>query len=88
MNFSSEQVCQLKDVVTYSSAIFALLAAVSWGVVAYWGWFSFRNTALDQLDIYMKWQARWNAFAAACAAIAALMQLSLSWAFPACRAFG
>ena len=86
MSFSDQQICHLKDIVTYSSSGFALAAAIAWLVVAYWGWFDFRNTPLDKLDRYMKWQARCNAIAAVCAAIAALMQLSLAW-FPVCRAF-
>jgi hypothetical protein len=88
MHFSDQQICHLKDVVTVLSALLALAAAVSWGGATYWGWFRFMDTSPDQLDIYLKWQARCNAVAAACAAIAALMQLSLSWLFPVCRAFG
>jgi hypothetical protein len=86
MNLSDKQICHLKDVVTILSAIFALLAAISWAVVAYWGWFEFGNTPMANLDIYLKWQARWNAVAAVCAAVAASLQLSLHW-FPLCRAF-
>jgi hypothetical protein len=86
MSLTDQQICDLKNVVTASSAILALAAAISWGMVAYWGWFQFGHTPLANLDIYMKWQARWNAIAAACAAFAALLQLSLPW-FPLCRAF-
>jgi hypothetical protein len=87
MNLSDQQICHLKDVITYSSAVFAILAAGWWGGATYWGWFDFLNTGLVQIHYYMKWQARCNAVAAACAAIAALMQLSLSWLLPVCRAF-
>jgi hypothetical protein len=86
MHLTGQQICQLKDVITYSSAILALLAAGFWGRATYWGWFDFVHTNLDQIQRYMARQARCNALAAACAALAALMQLSLSW-FPVCRAF-
>jgi hypothetical protein len=87
MNFSEQQICHLKDVITVLSALFALGAAISWGGAIYWGWFKFLHTPFEKLESYLKWQARYNAVAAGCAAIAALMQLSVSWLFPVCRAF-
>jgi hypothetical protein len=87
MHLTDQQICHLKDVVTALSAIFALLAAGWWAGATYWGWFDFLHTPMATVEHYLKWQARCNAVAATCAAIAALMQLSLSWLLPICRAF-
>jgi len=42
---------------------------------------------MDLVERYLKWQAYFNAFAALCAGLAALMQLVVSAAMPVCRAF-
>jgi hypothetical protein len=80
-------ICQIKPWVEVLAALFAIGAAAWWGVSVYWGWFPFLNTPMADVQRFLTHQGRCNAAAAGCAAIAALLQLSLTY-FPSCRAFG
>ena len=82
------EICDVKKLLEVLTAVLALGAATSWALVAWAGWFDYQGTPMDLVERYLKWQAYFNAIAAACAGLAALMQLMVSAYMPVCRAFG
>jgi hypothetical protein len=65
----------VKSLCEISSALFAFGAAGSWFYASWISRGSFMRTPLDRLDRHMTLQARYNAIAAACAGLAALLQI-------------
>ena len=68
--------------------MFALGAAAWWFAAAWAAWFPYFHTPFALMERYQRWQALFNGTAAACAGIAAIMQLVVSTYMPVCRAFG
>jgi hypothetical protein len=81
-------ICDVKHLVEVLTAVFALGAAGLWFAAAWAGWFPFMQTPFETLERRLRWQAVFNGSAAACAAVAALMQLVVSAYMPVCRDFG
>ena len=67
-------------------AVFALAAALFWFRASWIARGSFLQTVIEKFDQIQRLQARYNAIAAACAAVAALLQLAVAY-MPVCRAF-
>jgi hypothetical protein len=82
------EICDVKHLLEVSTAVLAFIAAVSWFLAAWAGWFSYVHTPIGLIERYVRWQALFNAIAAMCAGAAALMQLTVSAYMPVCRAFG
>jgi hypothetical protein len=80
-------ICDVKKMLEILTAVLALGAAGLWFAAARAGWFPFLGTPMDLVERYLKWQAAFNAFAAMCAGLAAVMQLVVSAYMPVCRAF-
>jgi hypothetical protein len=81
------EICDVKKLLEVLTAILAVGAACSWAVVAWYGWFDFLQTVMAKVERYLKFQAIFNAIAAACAGAAAIMQLVTTAYMPVCRAF-
>jgi hypothetical protein len=79
--------CDLKSVCEFLSAFFAFGAAAFWFYASWISRGSLLSTPLGNLDRIEKLQARCNAIAAACAGLAALLQIAVT-RMPVCRAFG
>jgi hypothetical protein len=71
----------------FLSAFFALGAAAFWFYASWISLGSFLSTPLGDFDRIQKLQARYIAIAAACAGLAALLQIAVT-RMPVCRAFG
>jgi hypothetical protein len=82
------EICDVKKLLEVLIAVFAFSAALFWFLVAWAAWFPYFTTPFELIERYLKWQAIFNGIAAICAAIAAIMQLVVSWYMPVCRAFG
>jgi hypothetical protein len=82
------EICDVKRLLEVLTAVLALGAAGWWFAAAWAGWFSYLYTPVGLIERYLKRQAVFNAIAATCAGIAALMQLVVSAYLPVCRAFG
>jgi bifunctional non-homologous end joining protein LigD len=80
-------VCPLKTVAEIASAIFGLAAAGFWFYASWIGRGSLTATPIALLDKMFTLQARNNAIAAFCAAVASIL-LVVIWFMPVCRAFG
>lgn len=82
------EVCDVKKLLEVLTAVFALGAAAWWFAAAWAAWFPYFHTPFALMERYQRWQALFNGTAAACAGIAAIMQLVVSTYMPVCRAFG
>ncbi len=80
-------VCDLKTALEWIGAVLAIGAAAFWFRASWIGRGSFLNTPMAHLDRIMTLQARYNAVAAFCAGISAVLQLTVLQ-MPVCRAFG
>jgi hypothetical protein len=78
--------CVVKSVFEFFGAAFALGAAGSWFGASWIARGSMLNTAIQAYDRILMLQARYNAIAALCAGVAAVLQLIVLW-MPVCRAF-
>jgi hypothetical protein len=81
-------ICDVKTVSEILSAVFGFLAAGFWFYASWVSRGSFLNTPMLQFDISLRDQARFNAIAAFCAGISALLQIAVTSFMPVCRAFG
>ena len=84
---STMTICDVKSTCEILSALFALGAAIFWFYASWISRGSFLATPMMELDRVLKLQARYNAIAAVCAALAALLQIVVT-RMPVCRAFG
>jgi len=80
-------ICTVKSWVEWAIPVLALGAAVFWFRASWIARGSFLETPIKESDRIFSLQARYNAIAAACACVAALLQLALTY-MPVCRAFG
>jgi hypothetical protein len=72
--------CHLKEGLEFLMPLFAVAAAIFW--------FASAGIGFRLFERYLKWQASsFNAVAALCAGIAALIQLAITYFLPLCRAF-
>jgi hypothetical protein len=79
-------VCDLKTALEWVSTLAAFGAAGFWFYASWIGRGSFLNTPMAHLDRSMTLQARYNAAAAFCAGVSALLHLA-TLQMPVCRAF-
>jgi hypothetical protein len=80
-------ICHLKFLLEVLSAILALSAAVWWFAASWIARGSFLRTVIAEFDRVQQFQARYNAIAAACAGVAAILQIIVTAFMPVCRAF-
>jgi hypothetical protein len=80
------EICDVKTALEWSSAGSAAFAALFWFYASWIGRGSFLNTPMAHLDRIMTLQARYNAVAAFCAGVSAVLQL-IVLRMPVCRAF-
>jgi hypothetical protein len=80
-------ICEIKTGCEIASAVLAFAAAGSWFYASWIGRGSFLQTAIDDFDQILRAQARYNAIAAFCAGLAALLQIWTTGFAPVCRAF-
>ena len=79
--------CGLKSACEFASGLSAFAAAGFWFWASWISRGSFLNTPFADLERNFTLQARYNAIAAFCAGMAALLQLAV-WNMPVCRSFG
>ena len=79
-------ICGIKEIFEFVGPVVGLGAAVAWIASAWFGPTNFFTTPIQEVDVRMTYQSRWNARAAILAAISALMQISATF-MPLCRAF-
>ena len=80
-------ICDVKSAFEIVSAVLAFGAATFWFWASWISRGSFLATPLADLDRTLKLQARYNAVAATCAGLAAVLQIVVT-RMPVCRAFG
>jgi hypothetical protein len=80
-------ICTVKGAFEVLVALFALGAAGWWFAASWIARGSFLETVIAEFDHIQRLQARYNAIAASCAGVAALLQLGIAY-MPVCRAFG
>jgi hypothetical protein len=80
-------ICDAKSTCEFLTALFAFGAAIFWFYASWISRGSFLATPLGDLDRILKLQARYDAIAATCAGLAALLQIVVT-RMPVCRAFG
>ena len=73
--------------VRIGSAVLAVVAAAFWFYTSWISRGTFTQTVIVELDRIFTLQARCNAIAAFCAALAALLQIVVLRFMPVCRAF-
>lgn len=79
-------ICQIKTGCEIASAVLGLAAAGFWFYASWLGRGTSTKTPVAHLDRMFTLQARNNAIAALCAAVAAIL-LIIIWFMPVCRAF-
>jgi hypothetical protein len=80
-------ICTVKPWFEVLVAVLALGAAGWWFAASWIARGSFLQTVIAEFDRIQRLQARFNAIAAACAGLSALLQLAIA-NMPVCRAFG
>lgn len=81
-------VCDVKFALEIASAVLAFIAAAFWFYASWIARGSFLHTVIAEYDRIATAQARYNAIAAACAGLAAVLQIIVTGFLPVCRAFG
>jgi hypothetical protein len=80
-------ICDAKLDCEIASAVLAFLAALFWFYASWIGRRSFMNTSMGAVDELFSRPARYNAIAAFCAGLAAVLQIVTTWFMPVCHAF-
>jgi hypothetical protein len=80
-------ICDVKTGCEILSAVLAFLAAGFWFYSSWIARGSFLQTVIAEYDRVVTAQARYNAIAALCAGLAAILQIIVVGFMPVCRAF-
>ena len=80
-------ICTLKGVFEVLVPVLSLGAAGWWFAASWIVRGSFLETVIVDFDRKQRLQARYNAIAASCAGLAAILQIAVTY-MPVCRAFG
>ena len=80
-------ICAIKTGCEILSAVLAFIAACAWFYASWIARGSFLNTPIAKFNQIQRDQARYNAIAAFCAGLAALLLIWTNGFAPLCRAF-